>query len=200
MMRRGLFLAANLAARFAASLAGGLAACGSAALAGEAALDGVKDIVLHTEDGKDVTVGTVTFTPDGDSSRFTINFDDAKFTQYFLSMREFKCIEGPEILCHVPYPYPNPRVVTARDLSWLEHDLLFVYKRPADYGAKMAHGLVYSLTMTSDGFVGKPQSIDLDEIASPPGDLGVAFFTGEHRYPVQPGSRWFDSLTIEPHR
>lgn len=192
MMRRRLFLAASLAAA--------LAACGSAALAGEAALDGVKDIILHTEDGKALTVGTVTFTPDGESSRFKIDFDDAKFTQYFLSMREFKCIEGPEILCHVPYPYPNPRVVTARDLSWLEHDLLFVYKRPADYGAKMAHGLVYSLTMTSDGFVGTPQSIDLDEIASPPADLGVAFFTGEHRYSVQPASRWFDSLTIEPHR
>ncbi|MDI9846816.1 hypothetical protein QM467_01950 [Rhodoblastus sp. 17X3] len=191
-MRRRLLLAASLAAA--------LAACGSAALAGEAALDGVKDIILHAEDGKALTVGTVTFTPDGESSRFKIDFDEAKFTQYFLSMREFKCVEGPEILCHVPYPYPNPRVVTARDLSWLEHDLLFVYKRPADYGAKMAHGLVYSLTMTSDGFIGTPQLIDLDEIASPPADLGAAFFTGEHRYSIQPASRWFDSLTIEPHR
>lgn len=197
-MRRGLFLAISLAAGSAA-LAGQAALGADAAVAGEAALAGVKDIVLHMEDGKALTVGTVTFTPDGDSSRYRIDFDDAKFTQYFLSMREFKCIEGPEILCHVPYPYPNPRVVTVRDLSWLEHDLLFVYKRPADYGAKMAHGLVYSLTMTSDGFIGRPQSIDLDEIASPPENLGVAFFTGEHRYYIQPGSRWFDSLTIEPH-
>jgi hypothetical protein len=198
-MRRGQFLAIGLAAGWAA-LAGQAALGADAALAAEPALAGVKDIVLHMEDGKALTVGTVTFTPEGDSSRFKIDFDDTKFTQYFLSMREFKCIEGPEILCHVPYPYPNPRVVTARDLSWLEHDLLFVYKRPADYGAKMAHGLVYSLTMTSDGFVGRPQSIDLDEIASPPQDLGVAFFTGEHRYHIQPGTRWFESVTIEPHR
>lgn len=177
-----------------------LAACGSAAHAAEPALDGVKDIILHGEDGKSIVIGTVTFTPDGDKATFKIDFDDKKFAQYFLSMREFKCVEAPEIFCHVPYPYPNPRTVTAQDASWLEHALLFFYKRPSDYGAKMAHGLVYTLTMTSDGFVGKPQSIDLDEIATPPEDLAAAFFTGEHRYYVQPGSRWFESLTIEPHR
>ena len=49
-------------------------------------------------------------------------------------------------------------------------------------------------------FVGTPQSIDLDEIATPPENLAAAFFTGEHRYAIQPGSRWYDSLTIEPHR
>jgi hypothetical protein len=177
-----------------------LSIIGSAAQAIEPALDGVKDIVLHQEDGKDVVIGTIAFTPEGDKATFKIDFDDKKFTQYFLSMREFKCVEGPEILCHVPYPYPNPRIVTDRDLSWLEHDLLFFYKRPSDYGAKMAHGLIYTLTMTSDGFIGKPQSIDLDEIATPPEDLSAAFFTGEHRYHIQPGTRWFESLTIEPHR
>ncbi|WP_374547518.1 hypothetical protein [Rhodoblastus sp.] len=170
------------------------------ALAVEPALNGVKDIVLHTEDGQSIVIGTVTFTPEGDGARFNIVFDDSKFAQYFLSMREFKCVEGPEILCHTPYPYRNPGMVTARDSSWLEHALLFFYKRPADYGAKMAHGLIYTLTMTQDGFIGRPQSIDLEEIAAPPDDLTVAFFTGDHRYHIPAGARWFDSLTIEPHR
>ena len=116
-------------------------------------------------------------------------------------MREFKCIEGPEILCHVPYPYPNAGVVTAADLSWLEHSLLFFYKRPADYGAKMAHGLVYTLTMTPDGFrrdaaVDRPRR---DRHAA--GESGRRLFspasTAMH---IQPGTRWYDSLTIEPHR
>lgn len=185
-MRRALMLVASLTA------------CASSASAAEPALDGVKDIVLHTEDGKSIAIGTVTFTPDGDKSTFKIDFDDKKFAQYFLSMREFKCVEGPEILCHVPYPYPNPRTVTAGDASWLEHALLFFYKRPSDYGAKMAHGLIFTLTMTADGFVGRPQSIDLDEIAIPPDDLANAFFTGEHRYYIQRGARWFDALTIGP--
>jgi hypothetical protein len=165
----------------------------------EPALEGVKDIVLHAEDGQAIVIGTVTFTPDGDKASFKIDFDDAKFRQYFLSMREFKCIEGPEILCHVPYPYPSPQIVTAQDPSWLEHALLFVYKRPADYGAKMSHGLIYTLTMTRDGFIGRPQSIDLDEIAMPPDDKSVAFYGGDHRYHIQPGLRWFDRITIEPH-
>ena len=82
------------------------------ASAAEPALDGLKDIVLHTRDGKDIVIGTVTFTPKGEQSTFAITFDDKKFTQYFLSMREFKCMEGDEVLCHVRYPYANPRTVT----------------------------------------------------------------------------------------
>jgi hypothetical protein len=168
--------------------------------AADATLAGVKDIVLHSGDGKSMVIGTVTFTPQGDKAQFAIHFDDTKFRQYFLSMREFKCVEGQDILCHVPYPYPNPRTASASDPSWLEHALLFFYKRPADYGAKMSHGIVYSLTPTADGFAGKAESIDLDEIAIPPDDLTHAFFTAERGYPIPPGDRWFESLTIDPHR
>lgn len=172
----------------------------SGAAAAASTLDGVKDIVLHARDGKSIVIGRVTFTPQGDKARFKIDFDDSKFTQYFLSMREFKCVEGPEVVCHVPYPYPNPDVVTASDLSWLEHALLFFYKSPADYGAKMSHGLIYSLSMNGDRLTGKPESIDLDEIAIPPDDQSAAFFTRDHRYEIQPGARWIENLTIEPHR
>ena len=168
-------------------------------VAAEAALDGTKDIVLHTRDGKAIVIGTATFTPKGEESLFTLNFDDKKFVQYFLSMREFKCVEGEEILCHVPYPYASPHTVSAKNLSWLEHALLFIYKRPQDYGAHMANGLIYSLKITKDGLVGTPQSIDLDEIAIPPDDLSLAYFSPDHRYDLQPGARWIESLTIENH-
>jgi hypothetical protein len=183
---------------FAAVCLLGLGASG--ARGAESALAGVKDIVLHAKDGKSVVIGRATFTPEGDKARFRIDFDDKKFTQYFLSMREFKCVEAVEILCHVPYPYPNPDIVTARDPSWLEHALLFFYKSPADYGAKMSHGIIFTLTATKDGFAGAAQSIDLDEIAIPPDDKSKAFFTADHRYDIQPGERWFESLTIAPHR
>ncbi len=170
------------------------------ASAAASALEGVKDIVLHARDGHAVVIGRATFTPEGDKSRFRIDLDGKKFTQYFLSMREFKCVEAQEVLCHVPYPYANPDVVTAGDPSWLEHALLFFYKSPGDYGAKMSHGIIFTLTPTQDGFAGKAQSIDLDEIAIPPDDKSKAFFTSDHRYDIQPGARWFESLTIEPHR
>jgi hypothetical protein len=176
----------------------GLSAGG--AQSAEKALEGVKDIVLHTRDGKNVIIGTASFMPQGDQSAFKLDFDDKKFTQYFLSMREFKCIEGEEIMCHVPYPYASPRIVTPTDLSWLEHALLFIYKRPTDYGARMANGLIYTLKITDKGLVGTPQSIDLDEIAVPPDNLAVAYFGAGERYDIEKGARWIDSLSIEDHR
>ncbi|MGO8739636.1 hypothetical protein [Rhodoblastus sp.] len=178
----------------------GVSSCCLAASSAASTLEGVKDIVLHARDGKTVTIGRATFTPQGDKARFSIDLDAKKFTQYFLSMREFKCVEAREVLCHVPYPYANPDLVTASDPSWLEHALLFFYKNPADYGAKMSHGIIFTLTANKDGFAGKAQSIDLDEIAIPPDDLSRAFFTSDHRYDIQPEERWFESLTIEPHR
>ncbi len=184
---------------FAFALAG-LVAVSGMALAGEPALEGTKDIILHARDGKDIPVGTVTFTPKGGETAFAIVFDDKKFAQYFLSMREFKCVEGEDILCHVPYPYASPHTVTPTNLSWLEHALLFIYKRPNDYGARMANGLIYTLKITDKGLVGTPQSIDLDEIAVPPENLSVPYYGAGQRYDIEKGARWIDSLTIEEPR
>ncbi|HUO54718.1 MAG TPA: hypothetical protein VMU18_08250 [Rhodoblastus sp.] len=177
-----------------------LAASVAGARAAEPALDGVKSIVLHTVDGKAIVIGRVTFTPEGDHARFKIAFDDKAFAPYFLSMREFKCVEGAEILCHVPYPYPNPQIVSASDLSWLEHALLFLYKRPRDYVAKLSQGLIYKLAVTPEGLVGTPQSIDLDEIAVPPDNLAAPYYSAETRVAIEPGTRWFERLTIETRR
>ena len=172
----------------------------AAGVAGEAALQGVKDIALHTRDGKTLVIGKVEFTPQGDGSNFKITFDDKKFRQYFLSMREFKCVEGEDVLCHVPYPYPSPGRASPNDLSWLEHALIFFYKRPNDYGANMTNGLLYTLKLTPEGLVGVPQSIDLNEIAVPPDDRSVAYYDAAHRYDIGPGARWIVSLTMENHR
>lgn len=185
--------------KFFAPLLACLLAFSGVALAGEKALEGTKDIVLHTRDGKDIVIGTASFVPRGEESVFDIKFDDKKFAQYFLSMREFKCVEGAEIMCHVPYPYANPRTVRAKNLGWLEHALLFIYKRPNDYGARMANGLIYTLTITDKGLTGTPQSIDLDEIAIPPDNLTAPFYSADHRYDIEPGARWIKSLTIEDH-
>jgi hypothetical protein len=170
------------------------------ARASEPALEGTKDIVLHTRDGKDILIGSVTFTPKDGETAYAITFDDKKFAEYFLSMREFKCVEGDDILCHVPYPYASPHTVTRQDLGWLEHALLFIFKKPTEYGARMANGLIYSLKITDKGLVGTPKSIDLDEIAVPPDDLTAAYYNADRRYDLQPGARWVESLTIENHR
>ena len=63
---------------------------------------------MHTREGQTLRIGTVEFVPEGDRYRFTLNLDHARFTDHFLSMKEFKCLESPvEIQCHVPYPIPT---------------------------------------------------------------------------------------------
>ena len=94
----------------------------SCALAGP--LDaGTKIVKLHAKDGTSVEIGAVTFAPRADGRvSFTWKADPSRFTNHFLSMREFKCLPGQgEIMCLVPCPYPHPGTIAANDFAWLEH-------------------------------------------------------------------------------
>ncbi|GAN46056.1 hypothetical protein ABID82_001645 [Methylobacterium sp. PvP062] len=159
-------------------------------------LVGTKQLELRTRDGTSIPIGTVTFTPGPDATRFVVTLDRTKFKDFFLSMREFKCVEGPEVQCHVPYPYANPGTVRPGDYAWLEHALLFLYKAPADYGAKLSNGLYYALQKTEDGLVGRPMAVDLNDIAAPPQDPSVPPFDQAARADIVPGARWIEALVI----
>jgi hypothetical protein len=159
---------------------------------------GTKTITMHGRDGKAVPIGSVTFRPDGGHYSFSVKLDYSRFKDHFLSMKEFKCLEGSgEIECHVPYPYAHPDTVTATDLRWLEHSLLFLYKSPKDYGANLWNGLYYRMKVTDEGIVGTPQAIDLNLISAPPDDLSVPPYGAYERSDIAPGTRWFERLTIE---
>jgi hypothetical protein len=158
---------------------------------------GRKEVSLRTRDGATIPIGSVTFTPGPDGTRFAVDLDRGKFQDFFLSMREFKCVEGPEVQCHVPYPYANPGIVRGSDLSWLEHALIFFYKTPADYGAKLGNGLYYALRRTDDGLVGTPESIDLNDIAAPPQDASVPPYDVAARSELAGGARWIEALVIK---
>ena len=113
-------------------------------------------------------------------------------------MKEFKCLEGAgEVLCHVPYPYAQPGTVTPTDLAWLEHSLLFLFKLPNEFGAKLWNGLYFQLQMTDEGLVGTPQAIDLNLISAPPADLTKPPYRPALRDDIAPGARWAARLTIE---
>jgi hypothetical protein len=162
-------------------------------------LRGDKHISLHARDGSTVVIGQVLFTRQDDGrSRFKLQMDPAPFTDHFLSMREFKCLGGgSEILCHVPYPYPQPGTVAAGDLAWLEHSLLFMFKKPGEFGARLWNGVYWQLRATPQGLEGRPQAVDLNFIGAPPARTDVPPFRPALRDDMPEGSRWFHRLTIE---
>ena len=175
--------------------------CLWAASAAAAAWDlaGAKTLTLHTRDGQALVLGTVNFQPRGDGrTGFTLALDHGRFKDFFLSMKEFKCLEGQgEILCHVPYPYAQPGTVSATDMAWLEHALLFLFKQPSEFGAKLWNGLYFQMRLTGQGIVGTPQAIDLNAISAPPDDLSKPPYRPALRDDVAPGARWATRLTIE---
>ncbi len=163
-------------------------------------LAGVKTIKLHGRDGVVVPIGTVNFQSQGEKTAFTVQMDHARLKDYFLSMREFKCVDaGVEVQCHTPYPYANPRTVlaTGADWVWLEHSLLFLYKLPKDFGAKWWNGLYYKLKLTDQGLVGTPEAIDLNLISAPSAKFTEAPYGPAQRSEIAPDARWFSKLTIE---
>ena len=188
----------------AACLAAGMAALlALAALPAQAwALAGPHAVLLPARDGSRQQLGTVTFSPpaagDDGRSAFTLVMDSARFKDYFLSMKEFKCVEGTaEVFCHVPYPYRQPGSVTLTDLAWLEHALLFMFKPPSEFGAKLWNGIYFQLTLTERGLEGRPPAVNLNRISAPPANPSVPPYRPALRDDITPGARWFNRLMIE---
>jgi hypothetical protein len=167
-----------------------------AALAWE--LSGAKTVSAVTRDGQTIAIGSLLFTAQANGrSAFTLTMDQARFVDHFLSMKEFKCLQGPdEVLCHVPYPYKNPATVSATDYAWLEHQFLFLFKQPRDFGAKLWNGLYFHLERDDQGLVGTPQAVDLNLISAPPDDLLTPPYSPQLRDSVASGAHWIDHLLI----
>ena len=158
---------------------------------------GEKTLIIEQREGNPVRLGTVSFRPAGELTQFEISLDHHVFKDYFLSMKEFKCLEGlGEIQCHVPYPYANPQTVSADDLRWLEHSLLFLFKSQKEFGAKLWNGLYYHLKQTDAGLVGTPEAVDLVQIGAPPADPSKPPFGPADRSEIDPQTRWFPRLLI----
>jgi hypothetical protein len=181
-----------------------LTALAAALLAGAAAAqpvlpDGEKSLVAVTRDGQKTRIGAVTFRAvDGGRASFRVQMDHAVMRDHFLSMREFKCLPAAqEISCFVPYPYPNPGTVSPGDFGWLEHNLLFFYKQPADFGAKLWNGIIFKFGPTSTGLVGTPQAVDLNRIGVPPEKPDEPPYGRFDRDNFAPGARWIQELRIE---
>lgn len=136
------------------------------------ALEGEKTVYLVSNGGEELAVGTVRFAPRGGGAGYALKIDDGKFSDQFLSMRPFKCLEGGEqTVCYLPYPHPLRRQVSADDLTDLEYDLLFLHKAAGEYGINFWNGIYYKLSLTPDGAIkGVLKETDMNELASPPAE------------------------------
>lgn len=161
-------------------------------------LSGSKTVSAVTRDQQLIPIGTVIFSPAANGgTAFALSMDHSRFNDHFLSMKEFKCIEGGnEVMCHVPYPYKTPGTVSGTDFAWLEHSLLFLFKQPRDFGAKLWNGLYYRLARDESGLVGLPQAVDLNLISAPPDDLNTPPYHASLRDDVPLSAHWIERLVI----
>ncbi len=172
-----------------------VAAMPSAATADTTGLRGEKSIYLVEADGTEHTIGKVSFSGEnGDSTAISVELDENRFAEKFLSMRPFRCIDGTkQTVCHLPYPYSLKGRITSDDLSDLEYRLLFLHKGPTDYGIDAWNGIYYKLSISNpDQVDGALHEADFNVLAVPPEKpfarpLGTADLEagepGRHRFP-----------------
>jgi len=131
-------------------------------------------IFLVDDKQQETKIGDVSFTNTANgATSVLLNIDTGgPFTEHFLSMRPFRCIEGKtEWFCYLEYPYDIRSVITKDDLSDLEYQLLFIRKTPSEFGIDAWNGLYYKLELKSDGSItGTLLEGDLNSLQSPPAE------------------------------
>lgn len=157
--------------------------------------DGSYAVHLRTQAGEALPVARLSVS----GGAYALEWNENLFEDAFLSMRPFRCMEGPErTLCRVPYPYENRRQVTAEELTDLEYDLLFLWKRSGDYGINMWNGIYYDLSISDDGLRGDLQEMDMGLLAVPPAAGNLRPVQPQHLEPGDPDSHWLPELVITP--
>jgi len=153
-----------------------------------------RNVYLQDEAGGRLPIATVEIAPDG---TYDIAMDPTHFADHFLSMRPFKCLDGPEkTWCHVPYPYEIERDISG-GLTDLEYDLLFVWKGSGDYGINMWNGVYYSLSQDGGVLTGTLREMDMDLLSVPPPAGELRPLNPADLHESDPAGHWLPYLVIE---
>lgn len=161
-------------------------------------LMGQKEIALTGANDDRVVIGKIEFEPTSDGANYKIIWSDSAFTDHFLSMRPFKCVEGSKNhWCHVPYPYQIRRHVSAGDLTDLEYDLLFLWKGAGEYGINMWNGVYYRMHIDGDRLIGELHEMDMDTLSAPPPEGELRPVQEKDLHESDPESHWLPVVVIE---
>lgn len=171
-----------------------LLACLSLLIGASATLADTRSVFLEDATGQRIKVAAVHI---DDAGTYRVTMNDAPFTDHFLSMRPFKCLEGPDKhWCHVPYPYEIRRNL-AKDPTDLEYDFLFVWKGSTDYGINMWNGVYYKLTENDGKWTGTLHEMDMDTLSAPPAAGELRPLSAKDLHESDPESHWLPYLVIE---
>ncbi|MEP1535799.1 MAG: hypothetical protein ABJQ34_20645 [Paracoccaceae bacterium] len=159
-----------------------------------AAMSETRSVFVEDINGAQIEIAQLNLDEDGG---YQVEMAEEPFTDHFLSMRPFKCLEGPaKNWCHVPYPYEIKRNVTD-DLTDVEYDFLFVWKGSADYGINMWNGVYYKLTEESGQWTGELHEMDMDTLSAPPPAGELRPLAAKDLHPSDPESHWLPRLVIK---
>ncbi|UWR21893.1 hypothetical protein [Sulfitobacter sp. S190] len=159
-----------------------------------AAAEQTKTVNLEDAEGNRIAIATLDLAPDG---TYAVEMNDTVFANHFLSMRPFKCLEGPsKNWCHVPYPYDIRRDISA-DLTDLEYDFLFVWKGAREYGINMWNGVYYRIVQQGDAWHGTLHEMDMDLLSAPPAAGNLRPLRAQDILSSDPESHWLPRLIIE---
>ena len=158
-------------------------------------------VMLQSVDGA-VSYDIARLAIEPDSGRYQVLMKEEAFSDYFLSMRPFRCMsDSADMLCHLPYPYQLPGEISPgisdADLTTLEHHFLFIRRKPTDYGIDPWNGLYYTIEKRGDGFVGRAHEVDLNILAAPPEGDALPL-TGAEMHEGDRDALWLPALVITP--
>lgn len=156
-------------------------------------------IYLIDAQQNEIRVGDVRFTDTSDGkTAVKLEMDNDQFTDHFLSMRPFRCIEGQtEWFCYLQYTYDLRSIITKDDLRDLEYQLLFIHKKPSEFGIDAWNGLYYKLEVTEDGSItGKLLEGDLNSLQVPPSEMYARPIDLSEFIPADATSRLYPTLRI----
>lgn len=158
------------------------------------------DVLLQSHNAQvSLPIATLEISDEGGAQTYRLEMKEARFGDYFLNMRPFRCMtDQVDMLCHLAYPYAIERKVTPGDLSALEHDFLFIRRKPTDYGIDPWNGLYYRIEKKGDEYRGVAHEVDLNILAVPPErDYPLPLVDAE-LHETDPAKLWLPYLLIRP--
>lgn len=153
-----------------------------------------RSVFLEDTEGERIKIAELNLKTDGS---YQVSMAEEPFADHFLSMRPFRCLEGPgKHWCHVPYPYEIKRNVS-EELTDLEYDFLFVWKGATEYGINMWNGVYYKLSDQNGQWAGTLHEMDMDRLSAPPPAGELRPLTQSDLHPSDPESHWLPRLVIQ---